>query len=420
MSGQVTAFTEKQREFINAVKRGGLRRLNILDGSVSSGKTVISALAWVMLLGGAPPEGNFLMTGKTLGTLKRNVLTPLEAMFGEKRVSCSLAAKEAKILGRRVFLEGAADARAESKIRGMTLSAAYCDEITLFPRDFFVMLLSRLRAPGALLIGTTNPAGPNHWLMTDYIAREGELSLRRFSFRLDDNTFLPPEYVENLKKEYSGAFYERFIEGKWALADGLVYSAFRPGFVVKKSEIPRVSRWWVGVDYGQSNATAFLLAGLGSDGRLYLASEYYHSNRSETKAPKSPAAYAKDFVAWVKGFFARRGERVPEELPIFYDPAALGFKTQLAEAGVRGLKKADNDVLKGIQVVSAMYDRDLIRVCSDCVNFLKELHSYSWDAKAAAAGRDAPVKTEDHAQDAFRYLVMGGRAHWKGGLTAGD
>lgn len=67
------------------------------------------------------------------------------------------AAKEGVLFGRRVIFEGANDARSESKIRGMTLQGAYCDELTQFPEDFFAMLLSRLRVPGAKLIATTNP-----------------------------------------------------------------------------------------------------------------------------------------------------------------------------------------------------------------------------------------------------------------------
>ena len=66
------------------------------------------------------------------------------------------------------MLEGANDARSEGKIRGITLGGAYCDELTLFPKDFFTMLLSRLSAPGAKLFATTNPDVPTHWLKKEY------------------------------------------------------------------------------------------------------------------------------------------------------------------------------------------------------------------------------------------------------------
>lgn len=62
------------------------------------------------------------------------------------------------------------------------------------------MLLSRLRKDGAKLIGTTNPDTPNHWLKKEYIDRGSELDLLSMKFLIDDNIFLPRDYVKNIKK----------------------------------------------------------------------------------------------------------------------------------------------------------------------------------------------------------------------------
>ena len=126
-----------------------LQRINLLEGSVSSGKTWISLVLWGFWLATMPQNQLYLMCGKSLTTLKRNCLIPLEGLFGQSNFSFSTSAKEAYLFGRRILLEGANDARSEGKIRGLTLQGAYCDELTLFPKDFFVMLLSRLRVPGA-------------------------------------------------------------------------------------------------------------------------------------------------------------------------------------------------------------------------------------------------------------------------------
>lgn len=88
--------------------------------------------------------------------MRRNVLEPMCGLFG----SCftySLSKKEGRLFGRKIYLEGASNAQAESKIRGMTLNGAYCDELSLFPEDFFAMLLSRLSVSGAKLIATHQP-----------------------------------------------------------------------------------------------------------------------------------------------------------------------------------------------------------------------------------------------------------------------
>ena len=53
-----------------------------------------------------------------MNTLKRNVLEPMTEIFGN-RFTYNTTKKEARLFGRRIYLEGAANASAEGKIRGM-------------------------------------------------------------------------------------------------------------------------------------------------------------------------------------------------------------------------------------------------------------------------------------------------------------
>ena len=129
-----------------------LKRLNLLEGSVSSGKTWISLVLWAFWVGTMPQDKLYMMCAKSLTTLKRNCLILLQELVGEDNFTFSISQKEGKLFGRKILLEGANDIRSESKIRGLTLQGAYCDELTQFPRDFFAMLLSRLRLPNAKLI----------------------------------------------------------------------------------------------------------------------------------------------------------------------------------------------------------------------------------------------------------------------------
>ena len=217
-------FSEKQKRALSLLKNGGLKRLNIFEGSVRSGKTYISMIMWGLWVAGSPKEQSYLMAGKTLTTLKRNVLEPMSEIFGGS-FSYSITKKEARLFGRRIYLEGAANAGAEGKIRGMTLRGAYCDELTLFGEDFFTMLLSRLSEEGAKLFATTNPDNPSHWLKRDYLDKDMP-DLLSLKFTLDDNPYLPEDYVQALKTEFSGVFYDRFILGMWVAAEGRVYDTF--------------------------------------------------------------------------------------------------------------------------------------------------------------------------------------------------
>lgn len=337
------------------------------------------------------------MVGKTLTTLKRNCLEPMQAIIGADNMRFSIPAKRAVIFGRKVDLEGASDARSEEKIRGITLHGAYMDEITLAPEEFFVMLLSRLSTEGARLFGTTNPDSPRHWLKTEYLDNS-KIDLYKTKFLLDDNTTLPREYVENLKKEYTGVFYRRFILGEWVAAEGAIY----PMFDVKRhvsEEMPKMKMTWISADIGHTNPTAFLRLGVGTDGKIWVSDEFYHRAGNDSLA-KSPKQYASDMTR-----FAKAAERIPDVVVV--DPAAEGFILQLKEdAPMLRIKRADNAVLEGIQLVSSAIDADVIRIHPRCRNTIDELQGYSWDPKAQLRGEDKPVKVNDHTCDALRYGLM--------------
>lgn len=206
------------------------KRINLLTGSVRSGKTYVSLLKWAMFVAQMPEDCEFLMVGKTITSLKRNCLGLLQTLVGDN-FSYSASQKKGKLFGRTVWLEGANDDRAEGKIRGMTLAGAYVDELTQVPEDFYKMLLSRLSVKNAKLYATTNPDAPSHWVK-QLVVDNDDIQKCVWSFTLDDNVILKnqnEEYFINLKKEYQsmgGVFYDRFILGLWVLAEGLIYRQF--------------------------------------------------------------------------------------------------------------------------------------------------------------------------------------------------
>ncbi|MFD0496818.1 terminase large subunit domain-containing protein [Streptomyces rhizosphaericus] len=188
--------------------RQATARINLWHGSVRSGKTIASLLAFLLAVRRAPTSGLILIAGRSLQTIERNIVEPLQdpALFGAAadEVRHTRGATTASILGRTVHLIGASDARAEGRLRGLTASLAYVDEVTLLPEAFFVQLLARLSVPGARLLGTTNPDSPRHWLKVGYLDRQHELDLASWHFKLADNPSLSPAYVASLAAEYVG------------------------------------------------------------------------------------------------------------------------------------------------------------------------------------------------------------------------
>ena len=382
-------YTKKQRQLLELWKQKKLCRINLLEGSVSSGKTWVSLVLWGFWVATMPADKLYLMCGKSLTTLKRNCLIPLEELFGRSNFQFSTSAKEAYLFGRRILLEGANDARSESKIRGLTLQGAYCDELTLFPRDFFVMLLSRLRVPGAKLIATTNPDSPEHWLKKEYIDRRTELDMLVVRFLLDDNTTLDPQYVTAVKAEYTGVFYNRFILGEWCLAEGVVYPQFDRTQHVGQLDNPQ-GKWYISVDYGTLNAFS---AGLWCyDGKqAYRAAEWYYSGRAQRRQLTN--------AQYLKHIQALAGSR--SIAAVIVDPSAASFITELRQAGFT-VRKGKNDVVDGIRRVSTALQQGKLLFSPACQDCIREFSLYRWDEKAA---EDRPIKENDHAMDDVRYFV---------------
>ena len=377
-------YTPKQLELMRLWQNNKLKRINLLEGSVSSGKTWVSLVLWAFEVKTSPEDKAYLMCAKSLTTLKRNCLLLLQELVGERNFTFSLSSKEARLFGRKVFLEGANDARSEAKIRGMTLQAAYCDELTQFPEDFYTMLLSRLRLPNAKLIATTNPDAPSHWLKTDYIDRQNELDFLDIKFLLDDNPTLPRDYVENLKKEYVGVFYERFILGNWVAAEGLIYPMYEDAIEEPPSE--KAEDYQLSIDYGTLNAFACILWGKHKD-IWYAEKEYYYSGRAE-QALKTDDEYADIIDEYFGAEY-----NADNKLRTIIDPSAASFITALRRREKYRVIPADNAVVDGIRETASAMSQGFIKISPKLKHWKKEVEGYVWDNSCS---EDRPVKDNDH------------------------
>lgn len=296
-------LTQKQYEFL--LHDGA--RINFLTGSVRSGKTYVSLLKWGLWVSQQSRDKEFLMAGKTITSLKRNCFGYLQELFGDN-FKFTTSTKTAYLFGRLVYLEGANDERAEQKIRGMTLAGAYCDEVTLFPESFFKMLLSRLSVDGAKLWATCNPDDPSHYIKTEYIDKADSMSLKVWNFILTENIFLPKEYIDNISKEYSGVFYNRFILGQWVRAEGLCYPQFANN--VEEYILPdyfdfdELIKITIGVDFGgNKSGTTFVCLGFTKMMKDVIVLEA--EKHEEALDPVALDNLFKDFVLLCTGKYRR-------------------------------------------------------------------------------------------------------------------
>lgn len=381
-------ITPKQREFL----LDPLARINLLEGSVRSGKTYISLARWGMWVRQRPLDELFMMVGKTRETLQFNCVNMLDELTGGQ-FKASPKANTGWLYGHEVRLIGASDEKATAKIKGSTLAGVYIDELTEIPESFYQMCLSRLSRPRAVFLATTNPDSPRSYVYTDIIQND-EIDRKVWTFLLDDNTFLDPAYVANIKREYTGVFYERYILSKWALAEGLVYPRYDN--TVEATE-RAYSEFCVSMDYGTMNPTAMLLWGRTGGDTWYCIREYYHSGR-DTQELKTDMEYYEELERLCADVPAEPGGKIQ----LIIDPSAASFIAVVQKHHRFKVRRADNDVLNGIRNVSSALTQGKIWFNDCCKNTIEEFGLYSWDDRATV---DTVIKANDHAMDAVRYFV---------------
>ncbi len=391
-------------------------RLNIWEGSVRSGKTIASILRWLHFVHAeAPANGELVISGKTSKAVERNILDPIINMLGPDKAWMNRGTGEfwLKDVLRPLHVISANDESAQEKIRGMTMAGMYGDEITLWPESFFKMALSRLSVRGAKFFGTTNPDSPYHWLKVDYLDRKAELNSKRpnllssWHFKLEDNKSLDPDYIAALKLEYTGLWFKRFIEGLWVLAEGAVYDMWDEKLhvvdVQKKLQEdvdagrrsrPKFRYYFTAADYGTNNPTTFGLFGHDGKPPVYLIREYFYDS-SKSGLQKTDSQYGQDFEDFVGPAWTG---------PIYVDPSALSFISELRHRGYR-VSDAKNEVIPGIRFVASMLSQRLFFVDISCRATIQEFSSYVWDMKAQQRGEDKPLKQFDHTMDRTRYAL---------------
>lgn len=383
-------FNPKQSDLVRRLKNDELARINILEGAVRSGKTWISLIVFSLWVATMPADATFLMVAKTLTSLKRNCLELLQSLVGEDNFKFNISQKQGTLFGRTVYLEGVNDVRAEGKIRGMTLTGAYCDELTLFTEDFFSMLLSRLSMPGAKLFATTNPDTPRHWLNVKYLQRAEELDMLVIKFSLLDNTTLDKEYVEALKREYTGVFYKRFILGLWVVAEGACYPQFadRPeNYII--DTLPEGAQFIsIGVDFGGNRSlTTFVATAVHGDfDALTVIKDHHIAGR---KGEIDGDRVNKEFIQFVEEL--RKEYSVPVRY-VFADSEAQYLINGMRKASRQlGLSIGDSkkvEVVQRIICTNSLLNTGRFKIMRNCQLVKDGLLGAVWNPKAAEKGRD--------------------------------
>ncbi len=380
----------------------------VCDGAVRSGKTLAMGLSFFLWAMSCFDGKKFGVCGKTIASLRRNVLseilprlTELGARWQEKRsenlVTVSFRGRE-----NQFYIFGGRDESSASLIQGITFAGVLLDEVALMPRSFVEQACARCSVAGSRIWFNCNPAGPNHWFYKTWIQEAGKRNCLRLHFTMEDNPSLTQQIRQRYQRLYTGVFYKRFVLGQWVQAEGRVYDFFTEEMTGIPPET--CDKWYISCDYGTVNPMSMGLWGR-CRGVWYRVKEFYFDSRAQMRQ-------------MTDGEYAQALESLAGDRPItavIVDPSAASFLELLRRRGWR-VQKANNDVLSGIRLTSDCLKTGKIIIGPGCTDCLREMEEYVWDLKDGS--KDKVRKEHDHAMDDMRYFVSTVLGERQGGFAA--
>ena len=380
----------------------------IADGAIRSGKTLCMSLSYVLWAMESFNQQNFGMAGKPIGSFRRNVLFWLKLMLKSRGYQVVDHRSDNLIVVSKgdtqnfFYIFGGKDERSQDLIQGITLAGMFFDEVALMPESFVNQATGRCSVTGSKFWFNCNPDNPRHWFKVNWIDKCEEKHIIYLHFTMDDNLSLSEKIKERYRSMYVGVFFKRYILGLWCVAEGLVYSMFDEEKHVTDEHMSGALEYIVSIDYGTANPFS---AGLWAfDGKnSQREAELYYNSREVGKRVDDEAYYKmlKELI----------GDR--KVSCIIIDPSAASFIEVIKKYGEYTVRKADNDVLDGIRVVTTVLNKGLLKIYKDCTSCINEFGLYCWDEEK---NNDTVIKENDHAMDDTRYYVytfLRRRLRWK-------
>ena len=305
-------FSPQQKRLIHwwrPAARSSENNYVIADGSIRSGKTVACIIGFLTWSQEMFSGQSFILAGKTMGALKKNVVRPmlqmLEAWGWPYTYIRSGTDARIEIGSNTYYLYGANTEAAQDALQGLTAAGAYLDEAALFPKSFVDQAIARCSVDGWKFWMNCNPEGPHHFICEEFLSPEEakRKKVYHLHFTMDDNLSISPKRKAEYKNAWphGSVFYKRFILGLWVSADGLVYQQFADHLedyliTEKWLEENEIMYAVIGVDFGGTkSAHSFTLTGFTRDYRqVVVLDEYYCKKRI------NPTQLEKDFVDFVR------------------------------------------------------------------------------------------------------------------------
>ncbi len=368
-------------------------RFVFIIAGTQSGKTSFGPW-WLLREIQRKGPGDYLAVTSTFDLFKLKMLPEMRKVF------CNIIGDYEYKAGERVIISNDGETRiilrsahAEAALESATAKAAWLDECGQleFGPGAWEAVLRRLSLSQGRVLGTTTPYSINSWLKTQVFDRwrQGDRNYDVIQFESVLNPAFPREEFERARQTLPEWKFAMFYRGQFQRPQGLVYPAFSAEHIVHRDKREFIY-WLLAIDEGYTNPAVILTVGVDQDGRLHVYEEFYKTGQLQSKVV--------EYARWkMLEYNVSRA---------IVDESAAGLIADLRNAGVAA-EGHKGRVLDSIQIVSQLLAKQgdgkpRLTVEPTCVNTIMEFESYSW-----REGKDEPLKENDHAMDALRYLC-----HW--------
>lgn len=278
-------------------------------------------------------------------------------------------------------------------LRGQKFQFIVVDEVAMM-RNFWSGWQEVLRPTltdtkgGAMFIST--PKGYNHfWDL--FNMQETEPTFKSFHATTFDNPFIDPVEIEEARRTLTEDRFSQEYLADFRTQEGLVYKEFnRKQHVVTTEPTEQETLEFIaGLDFGYTNPAAVVHVKKDIRGTYWVVDEWYERGRTD--------AQIADYVRSV-GFNS-----------VYADPESPAAIKELNTRGVnvREVVKGKDSIVNGIQKVRELFKQNKLKIHARCRNLISELEMYTYpDAATGLTLKEVPLKENDHALDALRYVIM--------------
>ena len=388
------------------------------SGGIGSGKTMIGCITILHMA--VLKRGDYLIARQFMPELKSTTwrqfheICPPELIVEKRIADMETVIRTVDGGTSTIMFRGLED---PDKLRSLNLNVFLIDEAAQTTEEAFMLLQGRLRGQhwrkGMIV---QNPGGRDwcyRWFVGQKHINDPEVRKLFLNIRAPstENIHLPDGYVDTMIASWSHDRIEREIMGSDDAFTGMIYEEFdRSCHVIKPFRIPDDWVRRIGADAGYRMPAAWIYGAVSPDGDLYIYREYY-------KKEKLVEEICKENLALI-------GTERIEQMRL--DPAAKQTKGAIGKSewdvyaeylpGHFPLLAAQNAVKPGIDRVKSFLKKDKrgkprLYIFDTCENLLDELVQYKWKEQLPGQvgkvnEKEEPIKNNDHALDAMRYLVM--------------